>query len=151
MRRNKFVEGLKRYFSVEIAIEYKACLYFFAILFFCCVRRVLLGSFQMSIPHMAEIIAAAYLMGYLQVYLLENFDEAEHLGKREVFFILLCTVLYTGASWAFKWFDRDRTVTLIFAGYMAFAYACMFLVNKLKRDIDTEKLNRMLTEFKRQG
>ncbi len=151
MRKHKFVEGLKRYFSVEVSIEYKACLYFFAILFFGCVRRVLLGSVQMSILHMAEMIAAAYLMGYLQVYVLGNFDEAEHLGKRQVLFILLCTVLYTGASWVLGWFDRDVIPTLIFAGYMVFAYGCMFLVNKLKRNIDTENLNRMLTEYKRQG
>ena len=97
------------------------------------------------------MIAAAYLMGYLQVYVLGNFDEAEHLGKRQVLFILLCTVLYTGASWVLGWFDRDGVPTLIFAGYMVFAYGCMFLVNKLKRNIDTENLNRMLTEYKRQG
>ena len=151
MRKHKFVEGMNSYFSVEVSIEFKACLYFFAILFFGCVRRVLLGSVQMSILHMAEMIAAAYLMGYLQVYVLGNFDEAEHLGKRQVLFILLCTVLYTGASWVLGWFDRDGVPTLIFAVYRFFAYGCMFVLNKLKRKIDMKNLNRMLTEYKRQG
>lgn len=146
--KNKLIRRLKACLSAEIAIEYKACLYFFVILFFYCCVLAFRGIFQAGLLHMGEMILAAYLMGYLQVYVLGNFDEAETLGKREVFYILLCTAIYAGISWLCGWFDRNPAATAGFAGYMAFAYWCAYLVNKIKRDTDTEKLNQMLTKYK---
>lgn len=146
--KNKLIRRLKNYLSAEIAIEYKACLYFFAILFFYSCFLALRGVFQAGLLHMCEMILTAYLVGYLQVYVLGNFDEAERLGKREVFYILLCTSIYTGVSWLWGWFDKSPAVTAGFAGYIAFAYWCAYLVNRIKREIDTEKLNQMLTKYK---
>ena len=151
MTKSKFVKGFKKYFSVEIAIEYKACLYFYAIVFFYCVCRALQGNFQASVLHMCEIILTTYLMGYLQVYLLQNFDEAETLGKREVLYILICTTIYTGASYLFGWFGRSLIPTLVFFGFIGFAYWCVYLINKIKRNIDTENLNDMLDKYKKAG
>lgn len=151
MTKSKFIKGFKKYFSVEIAIEYKACLYFYAIVFFYCVCRALQGNFQASVLHMCEIILTTYLMGYLQVYLLQNFDEAETLGKREVLYILICTTIYTGASYLFGWFGRSLIPTLVFWGFIGFAYWCVYLINKIKRNIDTENLNDMLDKYKKAG
>lgn len=151
MTKSKFIKGFKKYFSVEIAIEYKACLYFYAIVFFYCVCRALQGNFQASVLHMCEIILTTYLMGYLQVYLLQNFDEAETLGKREVLYILICTTIYTGASYLFGWFGRSLIPTLVFFGFIGFAYWCVYLINKIKRNIDTENLNDMLDKYKKAG
>lgn len=150
MKRDKFMEGLKSYFAWEIAIEYKACLYFFAILFFYCMFRITRGSFSASMLHMGEMIFTTYLMGYFQVYLLGNFDEGEKLGKKECCFLVLCTALYTAVSWLFGWFERDWTATAVYAAFIAFAYWCVYLINKIKRAIDTENLNRQLTEYKGQ-
>lgn len=150
MRKDKLIEGFKSYFSREIAIEYKACLYFFGILFFYCMFRITRGSFSASMLHMAEIILTAYLMGYLQVYLMGNFDEAERLGRKECCCLVICTVLYTAASLLFGWFERDWITTVIYAAFIAFAYWCVYLINKIKRAIDTENLNRQLTKYKRQ-
>lgn len=150
MKKDKLWEGLKNYFSWEIAIEYKACLYFFAILFFYCMFRITRESFSASMLHMAEMILTTYLMGYFQVYLLGNFDEAEKLGKKELLYLALCTILYTVSSWAFGWFERDWIATAIFAAFIAFAYWCVYFINKIKRAIDTENLNRQLTEYKGQ-
>lgn len=151
MTKSKFIKEFKKYFSVEIAIEYKACLYFYAIVFFYCVCRALQGNFQASVLHMCEIILTTYLMGYLQVYLLQNFDEAETLGKREVLYILICTTIYTGASYLFGWFGRSLIPTLVFFGFIGFAYWCVYLINKIKRNIDTENLNDMLDKYKKAG
>ena len=73
----------ERYLTKEIGIEFKACLYFYALLFFYCVYRVCVGSTVAEILHMAEMIFLTYIVGYLQVYLLWNFDESDHLGKKE--------------------------------------------------------------------
>ena len=35
-----------------------------------------------------------YIVGYLQVYLLWNFDESDHLGKKEMFGIAVGTAIY---------------------------------------------------------
>ena len=151
MRKSKFIKGFKKYFSAEIAIEYKACLYFYAIVFFYCVCLALKGKFQADVLHLCEIILTTYLMGYLQVYVMGNFDEAEALGKREMAYILICTTIYTAASYLFGWFDRSLTTTLVFFGFIAFAYWCVYLINKIKRNIDTENLNDMLDKDKKAG
>ena len=67
MKRSSLWE---RYLTKEIGIEFKACLYFFAILFFYCMYRLCLGKTVADMIHMAEMIGLAYLVGYLQVYLL---------------------------------------------------------------------------------
>lgn len=139
----------KNYLSTEIAIEYKACLYFYAILFFYCLYCIAEGSFSANIIIMAEMIATAYIMGYIQVYLLRNFDEGEKLGIFECMAILLCAVLYSGISYLFHWFERNRAVTIGYFFYTVFLYVCMFWVNKIKRDIDTKQLNEELEEFKK--
>lgn len=143
------MERFKRYLSAEIGIEFKACLYFFAILFFYAVYRMIQGSFYASIALMAEMIVTTYFMGYIQVYLLGNFDEAEQFGKREGAAAFLCTAMYTGLSFLLQWFDGNLTATVLFFFWMLLCYVCAFLVYKIKRDIDTAMLNRELDEFKK--
>lgn len=140
---------LKNYFSKEIGIEYKSCLYFFAMLFFYCVYRMVNGKFSADILIMAEIIFAAYLMCYLQVYVLRNFDEGEVVDKFTCLSVLFCSVAYTGISYWLRWFDRNGWVTLLYFLYMVFMYICMFLINKIKREIDTKQLNEELEVFKK--
>ena len=146
--RNKLIRGFKRYLSDEIAIEYKACLYFFAILFFYCVYLIYNGIYSASILHMSEIILTTYIVGYLQVYGLYNFDEAEKLSGREAAALFLCSGLYTAVSFFSGWFGQGMAVTGLFFFYMLFMYWCAYLVNKIKRTIDTENLNKMLKECK---
>lgn len=143
----KKVTFWQRCLSIEIGIEFKACLYFFCILFFYCVFRMLGGNFEASILHMAEMIFTTYLMGYIQVLLLSNFDEAEKLGGKEVLYSLLCSLLYTGAAFGGNWFQGSYPVYVLFFGYIECAYLCAFLVYKAKREIDTKLLNEDLKTF----
>lgn len=137
----------ERYLTTEIGIEFKACLYFYGILFFYSMYRLFIGSYEASILHMAEIIFLTYIMGYIQVYLLSNFDEGENLGIRELFYMLLCSSLYTGASYLLAWFDRKLTVSIGFMFYILFDYLCTFLIYKCKRKIDDKLLNAELKAF----
>lgn len=146
-QESKWKQRLKWYLSTEIGIEYKSCLYFFAILFFESMYLLVQKIYAVSLLHMAEIILAAYGMGYFQVLVLDNFDEAETFGKREIFSTLLCTGLYTGISYLGGWFDRQPVATGIFALYCAVLYVSAYLANKVKRDIDTEQLNVMLQAY----
>lgn len=139
---------LKRYLYSEIGIEFKACLYFGMILFFYFLYRVIGGSFYASIVIMTEMVFAAYMMGYIQVYLMGNFDEAERFGVREGISSVGCSVCYTAISFLGKWYDRDMKVTVLFFLYVMFCYACVFLCYKIKRDADTAKLNKELNDFK---
>lgn len=148
----KFIKNYKKnlnsYLSKEIAIEYKACLYFYSILVFYCIYLVCQGVFHASILHMCEMIGSTYLMGYLQIYCLDNFDEAEQFGEREFMKTIICSVIYTGVSFLFGWFDRSIWVTLLFFSFFVFAYWCVYLINKMKRNIDTKNLNELLEQFK---
>ena len=135
------------YITKEIGIEFKACLYFFAILFFYCVVRLIGGSFVAEMLHMLEMILACYVIGYIQVYLLWNFDEADTLGGKEILGIAVCTVIYSVLSYVFKWFDRSLLATVIFAAYILLCYVCVFFIYKSKRYIDDKKLNEDLRIF----
>lgn len=138
---------LERYLAVEIGIEFKACLYFFCILFFYSMYRLLGGSMEASILHMGEMIFLTYGMGYLQKYVLADFDEGDRLGIREIAFLLFCVGIYTIVSYLGKWFDRIISVTILYALYMSLAYICGFLVYKVKRTLDAKQLNEDLRLF----
>ena len=135
------------YLTKEIGIEFKACLYFFAILFFYCVFRLMNGSRDAEILHMAEMIFTCYIIGYIQVYLFGNFDEAETLGIRECAGTIVCTLLYCLVSYFGAWFEKRISVTLILAAYLLVTYFCVFLIYKSKRKIDDKKLNEELRLF----
>lgn len=145
------ISGFERYLRDEIGIEFKACLYFFAMLFFYCMYRVIGGVYEASILHMAELILMTYVMGYLQVYFLSNFDEAEHLGKREICYLLLCTFIYTGASWLFEWFERQAGWTVGFFCYTLFEYVGVVWLYSVRRRIDEKLLNEELRTFQERG
>ena len=151
---NKNKENLtkfQRYLWYEIGIEFKACLYFFIIGFFYSIYRILNGSFEANIIIMAEMILTTYAFGYIQVFLLSNFDETDGITVQSVVYIILCSFGYTGISYLFHWFDRDIFVTLIFFLFMIFAYFCAYGVYKFRRDIDTKLLNADLLTFKERG
>ena len=78
MDGKKKISLWEAYLTREIGIEFKACLYFFAILFFYCVYRLINGSREAGILEMAEMIVTCYIIGYIQVYVFGNFDEAEN-------------------------------------------------------------------------
>ena len=146
---NKIMKRFKSYLNLEIVIDYKTCVYFFSIWFFYCVYLLCMGVRCADILYMFEMMAAAYVISYVQVYAFHNFDEASQLGKKDVPGIIFCTALYIGASYGFAWFDRNFKTTLLFGVYILFIYYVMYLVNKIKRAIDTENLNKMLAEFKK--
>ena len=137
----------ERYLTHEIGIEFKACLYFFAILFFYCVYRLINKEYNAQILHMAEMIFTCYIICYIQVYLFDNFDEAESLKTKEWIGMAVCTVLYGLISYLGNWFDRKVVVSLILAAYILLTYVCVFLIYRTKRMIDDKKLNEELRLF----
>lgn len=143
------MEKFKKFLVLEAGIEIKACLYFSIILFFYFLYCFLQGSLFASIPRMVEMVLTAYAMNYLQVYLLHNFDEAEQFDIKVTVLSLFCAALYTAAGHWLNWFDRNPAATLCFFFYMILCYVCVFLVHKIKRDLDTVCLNRELEQFKR--
>lgn len=145
------MKWFKRYFTTEIGIEFKASLYFFAILLFYCCYRILGGNFEANIIFMLEMIISTYVMGYIQVYLLRNFEETDSFGPFELFAVTGCSAVYGLESYFLNWFERSTAVSLIFTGYMIFCFLCMIAIYYLKRHIDTELLNEELEEYKQKG
>lgn len=144
----KKVSLWERYLTKEIGIEFKACLYFFAILFYYCMYRVCTGRSVAEILHMAEMIFLAYAIGYIQVFLLWNFDESDDIGWREVTGIGICTAVYVTVSYLGRWFERNLYVTAGYAAYMVLTYVCVHLVYRCRRRIDDRILNSELELFK---
>ncbi|MBQ6414936.1 MAG: DUF3021 family protein [Butyrivibrio sp.] len=147
MKNKKKVTLWELYLTKEIGIEFKACLYFFAFLFYYCVFRLINGVYDASILHMTELILACYIIGYIQVYLLWNFDEADSLRIKEIAGMVGCTCVYCLLSWLFNWFNKNLLVTLVFAAYILLVYVCVYLIYKYKRIIDDKKLNEDLKLF----
>ena len=135
------------YLTKEIGIEFKACLYFFAILFFYCCYKVMNGIWDAGIIHLAEKIFTCYIIGYIQVYLFRNFDECDQLEIREYAGIAVCTFLYCVVSYLGRWFDRNLPATLLFALYLLITYICVIFVYRSKRRIDDKQLNEELRMF----
>lgn len=149
VRKNKGqLTGLQKYLTEEIRIDFKACLYFFCIVFFYSMYCIINGSWEASIIYMAEIIATNYIMGYIQVYLMGNFDEADEYKGKEIWKTLLCSAIYAMVSWLCGWFDRSFTITILYFGYMILCYICVFLSYKIKRDIDSKLLMEDLRRYK---
>ena len=149
MKKSSFKEKFMHYLGAEIWIEYKSCLYSFCIMVFYCISLLCQGIWQARILPMFEMVLAAYFMGYMQVYLLKNFDESDQFGKHEVGCTLLCSFLYTLISYVLKWFERSLVVTGLFFLFMLFSIGCVWMVNKVRRIYDTQNLNKMLEEFKK--
>lgn len=149
MKESKWKESLLNCLGNEIWIEYKACLYSFCVTVFYCIYLVCRRVYFASILIMFESIILAYLMGYVQVYLLRDFDEADRIGRWEAGCIVGCSGVYTLASYVFNWFERSLPVTGLFFIFMLFSYFCVYLVNRIRRAFDTRSLNKMLADFKR--
>ena len=147
MKNDKKLTIWERYLTNEIGIEFKSCLYFFAILFFYCMYKVINGSLEANIIHMAEMIFSCYIICYLQILVFWNFDEADKLGLKECVGMVICTLIYTLVSFVGNWFDRKIVPSLILAAYILVMYLCVFFIYKTKRRIDDKKLNEDLKLF----
>lgn len=140
--------GFMDYLRDEIGIEYKSTLYFFALVFFYACHRLYRGVYTAELLHLGEMIMTTYIMNYIALFLLRNFDEAEHFRFRELMYAVLCSAVYTVTAHLCGWFDRVISVELIFFGFWVFAYYCAYLVNKIRRGADTLLLNEELDRFK---
>ncbi len=147
MKQDKKLSLWERYLTNEIGIEFKSCLYFFAILFFYCMYKVINGSMEANIIHMAEMIFSCYIICYLQILVFWNFDEADRLGLKECVGMVICTLIYTLVSFIGGWFDKKIVPSLIMAAYIVAMYLCVFFIYKTKRRIDDKKLNEDLKLF----
>ena len=144
---NKKVSLWERYLTREIGIEFKSCLYFFAILFYYCMYRLVNHTYTADILHMTEMILLCYVIGYAQVYLFHNFDEAWRFGTAEILGFILCTAVYTVASYLFGWLDHSIGWTIGLLVYIVLLYICVIFIYDTKRKIDDKELNKNLELF----
>lgn len=140
--------ALKKALVNEISIDFKACVYFFCVVFFYCVAKLCQGIFSVKIITLLEIVLTNYVICYIQTYLFKNFDESDRFGTNETAGILTCTFLYTAASLLFDWFGGSEIATAIFALYIIFTYICVILCYIVKRRLETKQLNKLLNSFK---
>ncbi|MBO4807396.1 MAG: DUF3021 family protein [Lachnospiraceae bacterium] len=147
MKNDNKLSIWEKYLTKEIGIEFKACLYFFVILFFYCVYRLCNGVHSAEILHLAVMIFTCYIIGYIQVYFFDNFDEADKLGKKEIAGIFVCTMLYCLVSYFGNWFDKSIAITALLGLYLLITYVCVFFIYKSKREIDDKQLNEELRLF----
>ena len=52
MHKEKWAKGFRKYLETEVQVEYKSCLYFFAILFFYCCYLFFQGVYAAKIVYM---------------------------------------------------------------------------------------------------
>ncbi|MBP5553280.1 MAG: DUF3021 family protein [Lachnospiraceae bacterium] len=147
MKNDKKLSPWEIFLTREIGIEFKACLYFFTILFYYCMYRIICGIFDAGIIHMAEMIITCYIVCYIQVYLFGNFDEAEKPGIKEIAGVIVCSALYILITIIGNWFDGKIGVTVGFAVYLLVVYICIFLIYRIKRKIEDKTLNEDLKLF----
>lgn len=147
MNKNK-VSRFESFFSNEIGVEIKACLYFSCMLAFYFLYRIIIGSWEADIIHMIQMIIVAYIVGYIQFLLLDNFDELDVFCWKVVVYSVLCSAVYMLLSFWLKWYDCNIIASVLFFVYMEICYISYFIIYKIKKRIDTEILNDELEQFK---
>lgn len=147
MNNKRKVSVFERFFSIEIGIEIKSCLYFCCILAYYFIFRIIMGSWDASIVHMTEMIISTYVIGYIQIYLLSDFDEMDEFNWKVLVFSLVCSVTYMVLAILFNWFDGNMIANAGFLAFMMMCYLSYFIVSRAKRRIDTRLLNEDLREF----
>lgn len=146
--KDRIKKAFKKALVNEIAIDFKACVYFFCVVFFYCVTQLLEGIHSVRILTLAEIVLTNYVICYVQTYVFRDFDESDRFGKNEIAGILMCAFLYTAASLLFGWFGGSEPVTALFALYIILTYVCVILCCIVKRKLDTKQLNKLLSNYK---
>ena len=147
MNNKRKVSVFERFFSIEIGIEIKSCLYFCCILAYYFIFRIIMGSWDASIVHMTEMIISTYVIGYIQIYLLSDFDEMDEFNWKVLVFSLVCSGTYMVLAILFNWFDGNMIANAGFLAFMMMCYLSYFIVSRAKRRIDTRLLNEDLREF----
>jgi len=138
----------EKFLAAEIGIEFKAALYFYTMLFFYIARQLLEGSVQASVLHILGMVASAYVMGFVQVFLLGNFDEAERITWSGAVKAAGCAGVYTALSWLLGWFDRETATTAVFFAVMLVSFGCSWWLYSVRRSVSTKELNLELEAFK---
>ena len=138
----------EKFLSQEISIEYKAGIYSLCHLFHCACYLIWQQTFSISLLQIAQITLFSYIICNLQVYVFKNFDEWDKLTTIWWFYASACTGIYLLIAWLFNWFDGQLWVWLGFGMWQLFCYVCIYLVNKIKRQIDSKHLNNLLKTYK---
>lgn len=141
---------VEQFLLKELGIEFKASLYFYTIFFFYFAYRIWCGSTQASLFVLVEMIVTTYFMGYLQVFLLGNFDEAETVDVSVVIKVLCSSLVYSGISYLGNWFDKNLMVTFIYFVFMLLCYGCVYWTYSFRRAVSTKEMNRELQAYKQQ-
>lgn len=140
----------ERFLLKELGIEFKAALYFYTMFFFYFAYRIWCGSIQANLIVLVEMIAATYIMAWLQTVLLGNFDEAEKVDVSVVIKMFCSAVVYVGISYVGNWFDRNLIVTAIYFVIMIACYISVYWAYSFRRIVSTKEMNEELQAFKQQ-
>ena len=141
---------IERLLLKELGIEFKAALYFYTMFFFYFAYRIWSGSIQANLVVLVEMIVVTYVMAWLQLFLLGNFDEAEKVDISVIIKVICSAVVYAGISYLGNWFDRNLIVTAIYFVFMIACYGCVYWVYSFRRIVCTKEMNEELRAFKQQ-
>ena len=142
--RTKWEEVL----SQEIAIKYKSGIYSLCHLLYCALYLLSQQRDQIGLFQLAEIVLLAWFINHLQVYFLDNFDEADQISGKWWLSAILCSILYMLVAGHLSWFGGDKLATIGFSFFQLFCYLGVYINNKIKRQIDSKQLNKQLQDFK---
>ncbi|MBQ7851209.1 MAG: DUF3021 domain-containing protein [Clostridia bacterium] len=143
----KLMALIERWITIKIGVEVRCCLTFFLMAFFYCMYRLLTGSAEASIWHLAEMMGAAYIFGWIQALLHADFDEMDRLGLKEWAVLISGAAVYALTAWLGGWFAGSALITGLFFVYMVGCGLATLLIYYIKRTIDSRLLVDDLREF----
>lgn len=143
----KLMALIERWITVKIGVEVRCCLTFFLMAFFYCMYRLLTGSAEASIWHLAEMMGAAYIFGWIQALLHADFDEMDRLGPKEWTVLISGAAVYALTAWLGGWFAGSSLITGLFFLYMIGCGLATLLIYYIKRTIDSRLLGDDLKQF----
>ncbi len=96
--------------SKEISIKYKAGIYSLCHLFYIAIFLMNQQIFQISLAQLAQIVLLAWFINHIEIYIFDNFDEADRISLKWWLSVLICSILYMIAAYVMKWFQGDSQV-----------------------------------------
>jgi len=146
------MKKIVRYFNWELKNEFVACAYFAVILLMYCIIKLILGTKNIDILVVFEMFITIYALSTLQKLILD--DEKEYSEKtfilRAAFISVLSVIVTAVVSILGEWFKgMPLWAAITIYVVLIISYLTVWIILKLGKKYDTQKLNEQLANFKK--
>lgn len=144
------MERFNRFYLWGVDTKYRMGLYFAAAVFFKGLVSILLGSWEVEILTLLEMLLACFAFACLESLLFPCGKEwmSRGQGRRIALWAVLANLIFIGCGWGLDWFAGIPVWGgLLLIIFLEYALVAMWYALWLKEKRDTAALNHSLRRF----